>query len=228
MTRFLLKRLGLAVITLFLLSLLVFWLAQLLPGDVGRALLGQVRDQEAVDASTTSSAPIGPGRAVLELDERRRARRPRHVVTFQQPVSELLGTALSNSLKLARSRSCSSCRSASSAAVRGALRAAAPWTDRVITVVGLSFDVVPEFVTGIVLILVFSIWLDWLPVTAQCRTAGAGPSRQVEYLHPAGDRRSSLVLFGYIARITRAGVIEALDADYTRTAYLKGLPHVGR
>ena len=34
----------------------------------------------------------------------------------------------------------------------------------------------------------------------------------------------ALVLFGYIARITRAGVVEALDADYTRTAYLKGLP----
>jgi len=34
-----------------------------------------------------------------------------------------------------------------------------------------------------------------------------------------------IVLFGYIARITRAGVVEALDADYTRTAYLKGLPH---
>ena len=34
----------------------------------------------------------------------------------------------------------------------------------------------------------------------------------------------SIVLFGYIARITRAGTIEALDSDYTRTAYLKGLP----
>ena len=34
----------------------------------------------------------------------------------------------------------------------------------------------------------------------------------------------SVVLFGYIARVTRAGVIEALDSDYTRTAYLKGLP----
>ena len=34
----------------------------------------------------------------------------------------------------------------------------------------------------------------------------------------------ALVLFGYVARITRAGVVEALDADYTRTAYLKGLP----
>ena len=34
----------------------------------------------------------------------------------------------------------------------------------------------------------------------------------------------TLVLFGYIARIARAGMIEALDSDYARTAYLKGLP----
>jgi peptide/nickel transport system permease protein len=80
----------------------------------------------------------------------------------------------------------------------------------------------PEFVTGIVLILVFAIWLGWLPVTAQAEE-GASALTQLEYLLlPA--LTLTLVLFGYIARITRAGVIEALDSDYTRTAYLKGLP----
>ena len=81
----------------------------------------------------------------------------------------------------------------------------------------------PDFVTGIVLILVFAIWLGWLPVTAQCgRRARASPT-QLEYLLlPA--LTLTLVLFGYIARITRAGMIEALDGDYARTAYLKGLP----
>ena len=95
-------------------------------------------------------------------------------------------------------------------------------TDRTITVVGLSLAVVPEFVTGLVLILVFSIWLGWLPVTAQWEP-GADALTQIEYLTlPA--IALAIVLFGYIARITRAGVVEALDADYTRTAYLKGLP----
>ena len=76
--------------------------------------------------------------------------------------------------------------------------------------------------TGLVLILVFSIWLGWLPVTAQWEP-GAGMLTQVKYLTlPA--MALAIVLFGYIARITRAGVVEALDADYTRTAYLKGLP----
>jgi peptide/nickel transport system permease protein len=96
-------------------------------------------------------------------------------------------------------------------------------TDRTITVVGMSLVVVPEFVTGLVLILVFSIWLGWLPVTAQWEE-GAGFLTQARHLTlPA--IALAIVLFGYIARIARAGVVEALDADYTRTAYLIGLSH---
>ncbi len=97
-------------------------------------------------------------------------------------------------------------------------------TDKSITVAGISLAAMPEFVTGIVLILVFAIWLGWLPVTAQAEE-GASLATQVKYLLlPA--LTLTLVLFGYIARITRAGVIEALESDYTRTAYLQGPPVV--
>ncbi len=106
--------------------------------------------------------------------------------------------------------------------VLAGLRVGRP-ADRGITFVGVSLAVVPEVVTGLVLILVFAIWLGWLPVTAQPEP-GASVLTQIEYLTlPA--IALVIVLFGYIARITRAGVVEALDADYTRTAYLKGLPH---
>ena len=81
----------------------------------------------------------------------------------------------------------------------------------------------PEFVTGIVLIIVARhLARAALPITATVagrrRAADADPAT-------CSCRRSAstLVLFGYIARITRAGMIEALDADYTRTAFLKGL-----
>ncbi len=91
-----------------------------------------------------------------------------------------------------------------------------------ITIGGLSLSVVPEFVSGIILILVFGLWLDVLPVSARAPT-GASILTQLEYLLlPA--LTLVILLFGYIARITRAGTIEALDADYTRTAVLKGLP----
>jgi len=92
----------------------------------------------------------------------------------------------------------------------------------VITIGGLSLTVVPEFVTGIILILVFGLWLDLFPVSANAPD-GSSILTQLHYLFlPA--LTLVIVLFGYIARITRAGTIESLDADYTRTAVLKGLP----
>jgi peptide/nickel transport system permease protein len=94
--------------------------------------------------------------------------------------------------------------------------------DRIISLMGLSVTVVPEFVSGIVLILLFGIWLDLLPISAAW-PEGAGPLTQIYYLI-LPSIPLVFVLFGYIARMARAGTIEALDADYTRTAFLKGLP----
>jgi peptide/nickel transport system permease protein len=94
--------------------------------------------------------------------------------------------------------------------------------DRVISVTGLSLTSVPEFVSGIVLIVVFGVTLKVLPVTA---AAGPGASPLSQFRHlilPAIPL--VLVLFGYIARMARAGTIESLNSDYTRTAVLKGLP----
>ena len=86
---------------------------------------------------------------------------------------------------------------------------------------GLSATVVPEFVSSIVLILIFGIWLRWLPIEA---TFAPGSNVLIQLYHlilPALPL--VLVFFGYIARMARAGTVEALDADYTRTAVLKGL-----
>ncbi|TIQ43676.1 MAG: ABC transporter permease, partial [Mesorhizobium sp.] len=93
--------------------------------------------------------------------------------------------------------------------------------DRVISMGGLSATVMPEFVSGVVLIMIFGVWLRWLPISAAW-PEGAGPLTQLYYvILPAIPL--VLVLFGYIARMTRASMIEALDSDYTRTAVLKGL-----
>src|SRR6185436_17371608 len=94
--------------------------------------------------------------------------------------------------------------------------------DRFITVVGLSATIVPEFVSGIVLILIFGVWLHWLPISATW-PEGAGLATQFYYLI-LPSVPLVLILFGYIARMVRAGMVEALDAEYTRTAVLKGLP----
>ena len=223
MTRYVLKRIGLALITLLVLSAIVFATAQLLPGNVGRSVLGRDASDEAVAAYNHEHGTDRP--AVVQYGDWLGgvARGDLGVSLAQdRSVWSILEPALVNSMKLAIFAFLLVVPFGILGGVFAGLRVGRP-TDRTITVVGLSLAVVPEFVTGLVLILVFSIWLGWLPVTAQWEP-GAGPLTQVRYLAlPA--IALAIVLFGYIARITRAGVVEALDADYTRTAYLKGLPH---
>lgn len=222
MSRFVLRRIGLALITLLLLSVLVFIGTQVLPGDVGRRVLGPFATQEAVDGL---NARLGTDRPLLvqywdwitsavtgDLG---------FSISFSRPVSELLGRALVNSLKLAALAFVIVVPLSLVGGIVAALKRGT-FVDRLITVGGLSATVIPEFVSGIVLIIVFAVFLGWLPGTANA-PAGSGFFTQMRFLIlPAIPL--VLVLFGYIARITRAGVIEALDADYVRTAILKGLP----
>jgi peptide/nickel transport system permease protein len=105
--------------------------------------------------------------------------------------------------------------------VISALKVGRP-TDRVISVVGLSSTVIPEVVSGIILILIFGIWLNVLPISA-ASPPGAGIGTQIYHLIlPAIPL--VLILFGYIQQMARAGTVEALASDYARTATLKGLP----
>ena len=81
----------------------------------------------------------------------------------------------------------------------------------------------PEFVSGIILILIFGVGLRRFPISATWKD-GAGPLTQLYHLI-LPSIPLVLILFGYIARMARAGIFEALDADYTRTAIMKGLSY---
>jgi peptide/nickel transport system permease protein len=221
MTRFLLQRLGLSLITLFLLSVIVFATAQVLPGDLARNILGGFADQHPVDLLNHQ---LGVDRPLTTQYTHWVGHFFRgdmgQSLQYQVPVSKLLGPSLVNSLKLAALAFVLVVPLSILGGVLAALRQGR-LVDRGITISGLSLTAVPEFVTAIVLIIVFGIVLHWLPVTATA-PPGAGFFTQIKYLLlPA--LALVMVLFGYIARIARAGTIEALDADYTRTAYLKGL-----
>jgi peptide/nickel transport system permease protein len=102
------------------------------------------------------------------------------------------------------------------------------WADRLISIGGLSLIALPEFVTGVILLVVFAVQLGWFPSSSSVPTANPVDwFRQL--LLPSIPLMC--VLFGYIARMARAGTVDSLRADYTRTATLKGLPRrtvVGR
>jgi len=221
MGRFVLRRVGLAVLTLWLLATIVFVGIHVLPGDVGRRILGPFAAPEAV---ATLNHQLGADRplAVQYWDWLSSAVRGDlgESLSFRVPVSSLLGPAVLNSLKLALVAFLLVVPLGILGGIAAGLSRGRA-VDRLVTVGGLSATVVPEFVSSIVAILVFAVQLRWLPVTAQA-PAGSGPGTQLRYLIlPAIPL--VFVLFGYIARITRAGMVEALDADYTRTAVLKGI-----
>ncbi len=195
----------------------------MLPGNVGRAMLGPFADQRAVNILNHEMGTDRPlvvqygdwisGFVVGDLGKS---------YAYRAPVAPFLATALINSSKLSLVAFLLVVPLGILGGVIAALyrgRAA----DRIISVAGLSATIVPEFVSGIVLILVFGVWLRWFPISATW-PPGASALTQLYYLIlPALPL--VLILFGYIARMARAGMIEALDAEYTRTAILKGLSY---
>ncbi|SEP44762.1 ABC transporter permease [Amycolatopsis saalfeldensis] len=220
--RFVLRRLGLLVITLILLSLLVFFAGQLLPGNPARAILGPLAPQSAVDEL---SRQLGTDRSLVVQYGQWIA----HAVggnlglsyTFHQPVASFLGPALGRSALLALVAFAICVPVAVLAGVLAGLHAGKA-IDRIIGVVGFSALALPEFVSGVLLILVLGVWAHAFPVQA-VPPAGSGFAIQLYYLIlPAVPL--VIVLFGYLMRMVRAGVIETLAADCTRTAELKGLP----
>lgn len=218
MVRFILKRLGLALITLWILSVIVFVLGQVLPSDPGRSILGPLAAPSAVHALDHQ---LGVDKPLLTQYWHWISNFPGTSYQYQTAIGPILTSALGRSLKLAIFAFIIVVPVGIIGGVWAALKVGKP-LDRTIGIVGQSMLTVPEFVSGIVLIVVFAVELGWLPVTATAPT-GSGFFTQLKYLIlPVIPL--VMVLFGYIARMARVGTIEALESDYARTATLKGLP----
>lgn len=209
------------LVTLWLLATIVFLLVNVLPGDVGRKVLGPTAnadDVAAFNARLGTDLPMltqywNSMKQIVTLD---------FGESFQTggPVLDLLLPALGRSAKLAVLAFVITIPISIAAGIFAARRKD-KLADRVVVNVGLASSSVPEFVTASVLLAVFAV--NWQLGSVYANVPeGTSFIGQLEYLLlPA----MALVLsyFGYIARMTRAGVITALQADYTRTATMKGL-----
>ncbi|TMF38676.1 MAG: ABC transporter permease [Chloroflexi bacterium] len=221
MARFIARRLLLALVTLWLLATIVFIITNVLPNDVGRTILGPFAPQETVDALNER---LGTNRPILI----RYVDSLRGLVTLdfgdsfvsgKEVFPQVIG-AVGRSAKLAGLALLITIPISIAAGLYAARRRDRP-ADRAIVLLGVTLSSIPEFVTGTILVVVVGVQLGWLPVLATA-PATADVLTQIRFLlMPA--LAMAIVYFGYIARMTRAGTIEVLQADYTRTALMKGL-----
>jgi peptide/nickel transport system permease protein len=221
MIRMVTKRLLVSLVTLWVVTLLVFAGTEFLPGDVAEVILGQSATPETVAGL----------RSTLGLD------RPAHVryldwltgflsgdmgvsLASGAPISGLIKDRLGNTLILA---AVTSGIAVPLAIVLGMLAAMFPGSifDRTVTVSTLCLVAVPEFLTGSLLVMLFSVHLGWLPAI----------SYNTDY-HSVWHFITSLALpvmtiaftiTAQMARMTRATILNIMDSPYIEMAVLKGV-----
>lgn len=223
MARFILRRVLLSVVTLVIIMMVVFALTRVFPSDPAQQLAGPFASEARVaeltenlgldDPLLTQFGRLIGGVVTFDLGE-----------SFSQPgvrVWDLIRPALVNSAKLV---SWALILTLPVSVILGliAARKKDTLTDRAIVSFSLASASIPDFVSGVLLQFVLGVSLGWFPATANVPdSAGFFTELRIITL-PA--LAVLLVYTGYIARITRAGAITALESDYTRTAIMKGLP----
>ncbi len=221
MFNYLLQRLATIVPTLFFVSILIFGLQQLLPGDPALILAGEDRDENVIKYL----------REKFHLDEPLPMRYLYWIggvlqgdlgdsLRIQQPVLDLILQKLPVTVQLAAMAIVIALVIGITAGIVSAVLKDSVW-DYAANVVALWGLSTPNFWLGIMLILFFSVWLGWLPASG--------------YVSPFEDLKASLaamimpafVLGNAIAAVlmrhTRSAMLQVLNADYVRTARAKGL-----
>lgn len=216
----LLQRLGIAAITLIVVSFVVFGATELLPGDVAQILLGQSATPEAVAGL----------RAAMGLDQPALIRfvhwwggllHGDMGISYanDMPVADLMGGRLVNSLKLAAVATCVSVPVAlilgiSAAMWRGSLY------DRAVSSLTITVISVPEFMVATVAVLIFAVWLRWLPALSFANEVHGLWQMLRVFAMPV--IALGFVVSAQMIRMTRAAVIETLNTPYAEMALLKG------
>lgn len=220
MTILIARRIGIAALTLLLVSAVVFSITSVLPGDAAQAALGQSATPEAIAAL----------RAQMGLDEPAYLRylhwlggilsgNPGQSLANNTPVAELIALRLPKSLWLAAAAAAVSVPIALSIGILAAMYRGSR-LDRTLSFVTLAMVAVPEFLVATVAVLIFAVKLHWLSALSYVPDApGAGQFLRA-YAMPV--MTLSFVVTAQMARMTRAAVIDQLNQPYVSMAILKG------
>jgi peptide/nickel transport system permease protein len=222
MSRYVARRLGFLLLTLLLTSMLIFVITQVLPGDPARVILGREAGEQAVEQL----------REQLGLNDPLYVQYGRWLINF---VTGDWGTSFStgaeifpfvmqrlrNSLMLAMVALIIAIPLAVVLGVWAGLREGKA-IDSAISISSLAVVGLPEFVTGLILIQLFAKTFPIFPPNSSIAIDATFFEALPMLILPA--LTATFVLLAYIARLTRAGVIEELKQSYVRTAVLKGMP----
>jgi peptide/nickel transport system permease protein len=209
-----------ALVVLGAMALLVA-LTALVPGEPARVLLGP---QATPELSQRFIAQMG-------LDQPPHVRLWRFMraalagdlgadVVSGRPVSSLIREALPYTLALAAASLALSAAAGLPLGIYAATHRGS-WIDHALAALSVAFIAVPGFVVAIALLLVFSIWLDWLPVLGASRS-GALADEAKRLILPA--LAIAVGWTGYVARLARAAMLETIAAPHIRTIRAFGLP----
>lgn len=220
MTAFVIKRLGFAVITLFGVLTIVFFIVRVLPGDPALVILGDQASQASI----------------ASLRERLGLNAPLYVQYFEflggvlvgdwgtslvsgRPVIQEIMKVLPATMELTIVSLILGAVVGIPLGVWSAIRRN-KLTDYVVRVASLLGLSLPAFVSGILLLIAFAINLNWFPVISSGQGTSLG-ARLSDLALPAINL--GLIMAAYITRVARSAMLEVLNQDYVRTAEAKGL-----
>ncbi|MFZ1816206.1 MAG: ABC transporter permease [Rhizobiaceae bacterium] len=223
MLRMLLRRMALGFVTVSLVSLIIFAGVEILPGDSCTAFLEREAQGTLLENCRIEQGLNRPAaERYLEWVAGALAGDLGVTASGRHQISELVGFRLRNTLLLA---SLSMAIGIPLALFLGVV--AALWRDRAadltISTIAIGAMTIPEFVSATLLILIFSIWLGWIPgivlTSADAPVLEFFPSILLPVMV------LTLVMTAHILRTVRSSVIEAMASDYAQMATLKGVPY---
>nr|WP_237713855.1 ABC transporter permease [Novosphingobium sp. Rr 2-17] len=215
------KRIGLALLTLFLVSLVIFTISGLLPGDAAQEVLGQSATPEQVAALRHEMGLDQPGpvryarwlRAMAMGD-------PGHSMVANTPVAKIISERLPNTLTLAALSALVSVPFAFLIGIASAV-ARGRKLDRALNVLTLSMVALPEFLVATIAVMIFSVELLWLPSIALVPQDPTLAEFLRAYAMPVMVLAVGVIV--QLGRMIRAAIIAELDRPYVEMARLKGM-----
>lgn len=216
------KRLASSLLTLLLVSAVIFTISGLLPGDAAQETLGQSATPEQVAALRHEMGLDRPALtryvewlgAIVQGD-------PGQSLVANMPVRDVISTRLPNSLMLAGFTALVSVPLALAIGIASAINRGGR-LDRALNIFTLSAVAVPEFLVATLGVLVFSVKLLWLPSIALVTPEASLWDTLRSCALPVMSL--TVVVVAQMARMTRAAVADQLDRPYVEMARLKGLP----